>query len=134
MMSYFLRDGYIFTSIEDGDIEISYKAYPTDKDGLPQVPDDTKYIAAVTAYVAERIGFRMYMEDLMTERKYERLNTDWLFRVQQAANSIRIPSLDQAEALKNQLVKMTLFSNHHAYNFRYLNSPESNKTYPNNDR
>lgn len=130
MMSYFINDNYIFTSFEEGEVEMAYLAFPTDKDGLPHIPDIPHYIRAVAAYVAKQIGFRLYMEDKLSERKLERLEQDWFFAVNSAKTKVLMPSYDQAEALKNQLVRMTQFSKHHAYAFRFLNTPEINKIHP----
>ena len=54
--SYTLNNNYIFTSFEEGQVELHYKAFPTNSLGMPMVPDDIKFIMAVQAYISERIG------------------------------------------------------------------------------
>lgn len=130
VLSYHINDDFIFTSFETGTIEVSYLALPTDEYGLPKIPDDVVYIRAVVSFVAERIGFRLYMQDKLSEKKYEKLNQEWLWYVGAAQGRSRIPSPDKAEMLKNVLAKMVANSNHHLYNFKYLGFPERLKIHP----
>jgi hypothetical protein len=71
--TYTLNNSYIFTSFETGDVELHYKAFPTNALGMPLVPDDIKFIMATQAYVAERIGFKLWMQDKLAGQKYSKL-------------------------------------------------------------
>ena len=130
MLAYRIEGGYIFSSIEGGEeaIEVSYKAFPIDNCGYPKVPDAPRYLKGVLSYIIERLAYRMYMADELSERKYNRIEQEWLFYVMAAANDIRLPDYDTAESWKSQMQRMISSSNHHAYGFKYLNTPEKLNT------
>jgi len=121
---YHVNDNFIFTNFEEGEIEITYLAFPTDGSGVPLIPDNTRYIQGIVAYVAERIGHREFFRKNLDRERYEILKEERLWYVPSAANSLRSPSYDQAESIKNQLSRMIKSKNHHAYGFKYLNSQE----------
>ena len=50
-LTYKIQGNCIFTSIEDGNIEISYNSILVDKDGYPMIPDDESFIDAIEKFV-----------------------------------------------------------------------------------
>jgi hypothetical protein len=132
MLAYRIEGNYIFVPIEEGEeaIEVSAKVFPIDNCNLPKIPDSPRYLKAIISYIVERYGFIMWMSDELPENKYRELERDWLFYVKSAANEMRMPGYDEAESLKAQLQRMISSSNHHAYGFKYLNSPEKLNTRP----
>lgn len=108
---YKIQGDYIFTTIKEGILELSYTAFPMDLDKLePLIPDEPKAIRAITNFIAERIAFRLMMSDKLSERKYEMIKQDYLFNVGSAITKARIQSVPEFENLKNrtlQLVKQT---------------------------
>jgi len=58
--SYHINPGYIITSFEDGDIEVSYNRIPTDDDGFYKIPDNENYLTAVEYYCKMRLAQRGY--------------------------------------------------------------------------
>ena len=54
-LTYKIQGNYIFTSIEEGEIEISYLSIPVDEEGLPMIPDNVKYINALELYIKKRL-------------------------------------------------------------------------------
>ena len=121
---YHINDNFIFTNFEEGEIEISYLAFPTDGDGVPLIPDDTRYIKGIVAMVAKDIGARLWRRGQLEDKYYEELKSEAAWYIGSAANSLNTPNYDKAESMKNQLSRMIRSSNHHAYNFKYLNSQE----------
>jgi len=123
--SYTLNNNYIFTSFEEGQVELHYKAFPTNSLGMPMVPDDIKFIMAVQAFIAERIGFRLYMQDHLTERKYNKLEQDRLFYIGAAGTKAQIPSIDEMESIKNRFLRLRIHTDLHNASFNY--SPDSER-------
>jgi len=124
MLAYRIENGYIYTNFEEGEVEISYMAYKTDTNGWPMIPDDERYITACVAYVMYMIGYRLFLQDRLDERKFLYLEKEWLFYVNSAKTKAHMPTLDKMEALKNQLGKMRQSPFHHAAQFKYLSVPE----------
>ena len=109
-LMYHVNDNFIFVNFEEGKLEMSYLAFPTDSTGVPLIPDNTRYINGVIAYTAERIGHRMFWAGNLDERKYERLVSERAFWMPSAATALNMPSYDKAESMKNQLSNQVIKS------------------------
>ena len=117
--SYTLNNNYIFTSFEEGQVELHYRAFPTNSLGMPMVPDDIKFIMAVQAYVAERIGFRLWMQDHITRDKYQKLEQERLWYIGAAGTKAQIPSIDEMESIKNRFLRLRIHTDLHDASFIY---------------
>ena len=126
--SYRLDENYIYTSFEDGKVEIAYKAFPTDRDGNPTIPDDVRYIKAVEAYIADRIARGLFMQDKLSILKYKMYEQEWLWYVGSAGNKSRMPSVDGMEAIKNSFLRAIPKINQHGAGMKYRTAPERLKT------
>ena len=69
--TYKLQGNYIFIGYSTAVLEMVYDAFPVDETtGLPLISDDVKYIKAISAFIADKEGFRMMLKDELSERKY----------------------------------------------------------------
>jgi hypothetical protein len=123
-LTYSVNNSYIFTSFDEGLLELSYLAFPTDSRGLPMIPDDARYIKAIECYIIERVSRKLWLNDKLSRDKYERLEQDWLWYVASARNSLNTLSLDEMETLKNQLTRLIPRSNLHDSGFRTFGQKE----------
>lgn len=110
-LSYQINHDYIFTSFQEGAVELAYYAFPVDDNGLPLVPDDVMYIRAIEAYITERIARKLMIQNKLDINKYRMLEQDWLFYVNSARTKDALMTLDQAESLRLQLSKIINSSN-----------------------
>jgi len=122
--SYTLNNNYIFTSFEEGQVELHYKAFPTNSLGMPMVPDDIKFIMATQAYVAERIGFRLYMQDHITRDKHQKLEQERAWYIGAAGTKAHIPSIDEMESIKNRFLRLKTQIDLHDASFIYAAESE----------
>ena len=108
--SYQINGGMILTNLcGNKTITLNYDSFPVDSEGNPMIPDDEVYIEAMLAYIGYRMGFELWMMDRLVEAKYRELEREWLFYVNSAKTKMLTPSLDEAQALANQL-KQTIQS------------------------
>ena len=103
--SYTLNNNYIYPSFETGEVELHYKAFPTSSLGMPMIPDDIKFVMAVQSYIAERIGFRLNMQDHLSDRKYAKLEQERYWYIGAAGTKAQIHSIDEMESIKNRYLK-----------------------------
>lgn len=120
-LTYYLNDSYIFTSFEDGWIDVAYKSFPVDSEGWPEIPDNVRYIKGVKAYVAERIGFKLWFTAKISDKVYAKLDADRNWGIASANGAGRIPSLDQMEGMKNQWLTLVPNIRRHSSSFKYMN-------------
>jgi hypothetical protein len=123
-LEYIINDGYIFTNFKDGYLEIAYEAFPTDKEGYPMIPEDERYLKAVESYIIERIARKLWLQDKINDYKYKALEQDWLFYVNSAKTKAQMPSLDEMESLKNQLLRLISHPDRHKHQFTQLGDAE----------
>jgi hypothetical protein len=89
------------------------------------IPDDIKFIMAVQAYVAERIGFRLFMQDHLAGQKYQKLEVDRAWYIGAAGTKAQIPSIDEMEGIKNRYLRLKTQVDLHDASFIY--SPNSER-------
>lgn len=104
--TYKINENYIFTNFSDGYIYISYYAFPVDEKGYPLIPEDQKYKEAVKAYIRLKIDYKLWRKGKLTREIYNDSQQQWAWRVGQAQNGARIPTIAGMEGIKNQQLKL----------------------------
>jgi len=135
LRTYTVNNNFLFTNAIDGDrgtsdyIEIAYKAMPTDEEGLPLIPDDTKYIRAMSTYVAEKLATKLFYQDKFSENKLQRIerDRDWAFG--SAKMKMIIPDIDQMESWKNSFLRLIPTINSHNTSFKYDAQPQHQRNH-----
>jgi hypothetical protein len=118
-----IQNNYIFTGIDNGDVEMAYKKFPVDENTLlPLIPENAKYIRAVVSYIAERKAFKLMLQDLLSERKYDRIEQKYLFDVGAAQSECILPDKTRMENLINRMKSPYPYHDHFDVNFRHLGS------------
>jgi hypothetical protein len=127
--TYITNSNFIYTSYDEGSLEISYKAMPTDEDGLPMIPDDDKYIRAMAAYVAERIITRQFYQGKVAAGILQHVERerDWAFG--SAKNKMVIPDMDGMEAWKNGFLRLIPNFSAHSASFKFLSQPSQQRNH-----
>lgn len=122
--TYHINDNYIFTSVDECTIEMTYRAFKIDEQGLPMIPDNIKFLKAAAWYIAERIAYNLYMTDKLTERKYEKINQNRMYYIGAASSSARVPSADLLESWTNMRVRLNPMISHLASSYKYSGNRE----------
>jgi hypothetical protein len=50
-LTYKIQGNFIYTSFEEGEIEVSYQAIATDEQGFPLIPDNSSFTRALELYI-----------------------------------------------------------------------------------
>lgn len=128
-ITYTINDDYMFTSFEEGTVEIVYKAVPTDSNGFPLIPDDIKFVKAVEYYIMERIFFRKLIAGSIGENVYARIERDRDWYMGAAQTRGVMPSPDMMESIKNNWLRLIPKINHHASGFKGIGEAEQRYTH-----
>lgn len=122
---YIIKDGWVFCGIQNTVLEIAYTKIPTDfRTGQPLIPDDEKILAAITSSVAFKIAKRLFIRGEIAERPYRVIEEDYLFNMPSARSSLRVPTVDEMEALKNRYLSLIPRRNEYEDGFKSSNDPE----------
>lgn len=125
--AYSIRNGYVFLDAKEGYIDIMYEKYPTDADGCLLVPDEERYLLAIETYIIHKLDNKLYRRGVLSKSIRDASEQEWLWYVASAHSKIVTPSYDQAESLKNQILKIHTDSNAHDYGYKHLKRPTRNR-------
>ena len=123
--TYKTQGNFIYFGMETGTIEMQYKAIPIDiVTGMPVLPDNAVYLRGVESFIAERMAFRLMLKDLLSERKYERIEQQYYFNVGAAQSVCKLPDVGRMETIINRWKSTYLGPDHFDTGMIYLGSRE----------
>ena len=122
--TYKLQNGIIFTSMEDGCIEISYEAIATDEDGYPLIPDNQKVELGMEYYIMSRYLEPLYLVGKITDKAFEYIQQKRYFYMPSAYTSLQMPSVDKMETIMNGLNRLIINDTAHQNFFKKFGEKE----------
>lgn len=122
-----LSESYIFTGLSDVTIEIAYRAFLMWEDNTPKIPDDPKVVRMVTLFIAEKIAFRLMLQDKLSERKWGFIKDELEWATGSAQNRMKLPNEDEMESIKNTLMRLRPRPNQWSSGYRNMNTAEGLK-------
>lgn len=123
-LTYKINNDYIFTNFEEGYVLMSYHAIPVDENGYPKIPDDIKFIHAVSYHIMWRLAFIKWSQGKMPGPVYQVIERDRDFYIGAAQAADKMPSVDMMETIKNNWIRLIPKINHHASSFKEVGTPE----------
>ena len=128
--TYKVQGRILYTTFENGKINVSYKSVKVDSDGIPMVPDTPKFLIAFEWYV--RVIFLTAKLEGSTDALSLRVNTqalqnaqqEYAFAVGQCSNSFTIPSIDEMQSITGIWNQLIVRFNEHQKGFRNSGATE----------
>ena len=117
--TYKLQGSLIYTTEEDTEIEISYRAMDVDECGLPLIPDDAKFTRALKAYI--KVEYFKILFDLgkINNQILEKAEQDYCWAVGACESAGNRISLDKAESILNLAKNMFIPNGLHETGYSY---------------
>lgn len=129
--TYTVGQGYIFTSFSEGFLAMAYEAIPTDDCGYPTIPAEQQWLEAAAHFVAHRIARRLWIRNEISSDKFQIIERDKEWYFAQAVNhSKQWHNVDEAESVKNSVVRTIPDLQAHASFFANMQLPEQRKFRP----
>jgi len=122
--TYTINDNYIFPSVDDITIEMAYYAFPVDDCGMPRIPDNVKYVNAISSYIAERIGFGQWTIGKLPDKVYAKLEQERLWYIGAASSAASMRSADEMESWTKGWARLNPVINSHMTSFKYFGAQE----------
>lgn len=122
--TYKLNNDFMFTSFNEGEVELAYKAFPIDEEGFPLVPDEPSAIEAISWHIAYKIAYIMYVQDLLKADKFKFIKQQKDWYVGKAIGVGKLLTIDQAETWKNMTVRLLPVINAHSDGFKNIGNQE----------
>jgi hypothetical protein len=133
-ITYTVGQGYIFPSFQEGFVVIAYDAIPTDDCGYPTIPAEQQWLEAASTFIGRKLAFKMYMRNEITDSKFRTIDQerDWYFA--QAVNHAKQwQNVDEAESVKNSVVRTIPSLQDHNTFFANMQMPEQRNFRPKAD-
>lgn len=90
----------LFTSFKTGDVLISYKAIPIDKDGFPLLIDNPVFLRALEAYIKKEVFTILFDMGKITPAVLQNTQQQYAWLAGQLQSEFTIPSISEMESLK----------------------------------
>lgn len=100
-LTYKLQGNCIFTSIKEGKIEIIYRAFATDCNGYPMLPDNSSFITALEYYIKKKQFTVLFDLGKINQQVLQQACQDYAWAVGRAQSDLIRPSIDQMESITN---------------------------------
>lgn len=110
-LTYKINDGFIFTGFNEGIIEMAYKAFPVDNDGMPMVEDSAKTIRFIVAFINKKVATRMWLADEIQDKKKSYFDSQYSYAASAARSDANLGSLDDWEAIRSRINRLYRDSN-----------------------
>lgn len=128
LLKYKIQSNMIIVS-SNSDIELIYDAISTDKDGYPLIMDDEAFINALEWYIKYRYFTVLFDQGKIPQQILENTKQEYSWAIGQASSSLKIPTMDEMEAISNMWTALLPRRNGHANSFTNLGDAEYFKTH-----
>lgn len=116
-LTYKIQGGYIFTSIKEGEIEISYRAIIIDDEGYPMIPDNSKFLRALEAYIKKQWFTILFDMGKLQAPILNNTQQEYAWAVGACESEFQKMSLDKAESFYNSWRTMIPRTREHSIGF-----------------
>lgn len=114
---YKIQGNYIFTSIKEGMIEISYKAILLDSAGYPLIPDNSKFTRALQAYIKKEWFTILFDTGSIQGPILQNVQQEYAWAVGACETEYQKMTLDKAESFYNSWRTMIPRTREHSKGF-----------------
>lgn len=105
----------IYTSFRTGDIVVSYKAIPTDSDGLPLLVYNEPFLKALELYMKKRRFTMLYDQGKIAIAILNNVQQEYAWAVAQCEKEFIMPSMSEMQSITNMwntlIPRVTEFDN-----------------------
>lgn len=123
-LSFKTQGSVIFTSFKTGDIELSYKAIPTDDDGLPLLPDNLVFLKTLELYIKKEWFTILFDMGKISPAVLQNTQQEYAFKAGQCNNEFMIPSVSEMEAFTRMYNTLIPRVNEFSKAFKHLDNKE----------
>lgn len=109
--TYKVQGMVIFTSTKDVDVEIAYRAFATDDEGYPLLPDNTSFLRGLENYIKLQWFTVLFDMGKLSQAVFQNAQQEYAWAAGDAQSEFSRLNLDQAETLFNSF-KTLLPRNH----------------------
>ena len=114
----------IYTSFQEGSVDISYRAMMLDEEGLPLLPDNSVFLKALEMYIKKEWFTILFDLGKLNNQVLQNTQQEYAFRAAQCNNEFVIPSVSEMESISSILNQMIPRVNEFNKSFKPLGDKE----------
>lgn len=100
-LSFKTQGQVLYVSFKTGDVSVSYKAIPIDKDGFPLLIDNPVFLKALEAYIKKEEFTILFDTGKITPAVLQNTQQQYAWLAGQLQSEFTIPSISEMESIKN---------------------------------
>ena len=117
-LTYKIQGNLIYTSIEEGEIELSYEAIATDSEGYPLLPDNSSFTRALELYIKKQWFTILFDLGKISPAVLQNVQQEYAWAVGDCQTEFNRLSIDKAESFYNSWRTLLLRDTEHRTGFR----------------
>ena len=94
-----VQNRIIFTSFENGEVRVSYKAIPVDEHGFPLILDNSVYLKALELYIKKEVFGIKFDQGELSEKVLQHTEQQYAWSAGQLQSEFSIPSESEMESI-----------------------------------
>jgi|GEM_PF-5473594 len=103
---YMIKGNYLYTSLEECEVQLLYTAFPISERGFPMIPNDPHVIKLVVWYIGERLAFKYMLQEKLSERKYHIIAQEYAFIAASARAKVDMLDVPDMHNFKHRVLQM----------------------------
>lgn len=116
-LTYKVQGNVIYTSIEEGDIEVAYEAISTDSEGYPLLPDNSSFTRALELYVKKQWFTILFDLGKISQASLQNVQQEYAWAVGDCQTEFNRLTIDKAESFYNSWRTLILRDSEHRSGF-----------------
>lgn len=116
-LTYKIQGNIIYTSIEEGEIEIAYEAIAVDSEGYPLLPDNSSFTRALELYVKKQWFTILFDLGKINPAVLQNTKQEYAWAVGDCQSEFNRLSIDKAESFYNSWRTLILRDTEHRTGF-----------------
>lgn len=119
----------IITSLQEGEILVSYKSIPIDEDGFPLLIDNSVFIEALKEYIKKEYFSILFDLGKLNQAVLQHTEQRYAWLAGQLRSEFTIPSVSEMESIKNMWTRPIQNNNEFYTGFKNLGNQEPLKVH-----
>jgi len=115
---------FIYVDFKEGQIELAYKAFRVDEEGLPLINAGTAFRIAAEWYIKKQYYMVLWEQGLLPDKVLQYTDQQYAWHVGQAHSELNIPDPIEAEAIGNAIVRLIPLIDNRESNYKYDSQKE----------
>ena len=116
-LTYKIQGNILYTSIESGEVELSYQAMPIDEEGYPLIPDNSKFSRALEAYIKKQWFTILFDMGKLQGAILQNVQQEYAWAVGACESDSHNFTMDKAETFFNSWRSLLMNTKRHSTGF-----------------